>query len=593
MKNIKYIFLATAFILYVSSAKAQLAVSGSEITVNTTTANNQQRPAIAMDDNGNYIIVWESLDQDGDGYGIYFQAYDNAGTPQGSETIVNTTTTNDQRMPDIAMDSDGDFVIAWQSYSQDGDSWGVYYQRFNNARVAQGNETLVNTTTSGKQCSPKTTMDDAGNFAIVWQSTGDIYAALYNADGTIAKTGFIINSTTTNQQIHPNIRMDNDGDFVIVWQSYAQDGDGFGIYAQRYNAAGTAQSTNFLVNTTTSGQQLSPNIAMNGSGDFVIVWTDNATDGNQEGIYAQRYDAAGTVQGNETLINTTTVGSQDNADIAMNDDGAYIIVWNSYAQDGGYMGVYHKSYSSTGNLIGSETKSNTTTNYFQQFPKVAVQGMNTATIIWQDGNYNENNTTDGSNYGIVFQRYNASALPVELLYFYGEKENENIRLDWQTATEINNSHFDVEWSVDGVSFEKIGEVQGAGTTNEVQFYTSLHTSPISGLNYYRLKQVDLPAGQVGFNSKFEYTDIIQITFDEEKSTAINIYPNPATGNFINIHIENENAIISLQDNTGRTIRSFQSTNGTSRIDISNLPSGLYYISVGSNSKQTVKKLIVQ
>ena len=578
MKNIKYIFFATAFILYVSSANAQLAVSGSETTANTNTVNSQQRPAIAMDDNGNYIIVWESLEQDGDGYGIYFQAYDNAGTPQGSETIVNTTTNNDQRMPDIAMDSDGDFVITWQSYSQDGDSWGVYYQRFNNARVAQGNETLVNTTTNGKQCSPKVTMDDAGNFAIVWESTGDIYAALYNADGTTAKTEFSINSTTTNQQIYPNIAMDSDGDFVIVWQSYAQDGNGFGIYGQRYNAAGTAQSTNFLVNTTTSGQQLCPNIAMNGSGDFVIVWTDNATDGNQEGIYAQRYDAAGTTQGSETLINTTTAGSQDNADIAMNDDGAYIIVWNSYAQDGGYMGVYHQSYTATGELIGSETKSNTTTNYFQQFPKVAVQGMNTATIIWQDGNQNESNTLDGSNYGVVFQRYDASALPVELLYFYAEKENENVRLDWQTATEINNSHFDVEWSTDGINFEKIGEVAGAGTTNDVQFYDFLHKNPVDGENYYRLRQVD-------FDGKFEYTDVILIEWNGKTVSQWSIYPNPAI-NYFTIEAS-ENSTIQLFDISGRLIVEKQISN-QDRIDVSALANGTYFVRIDG----TVKKLIV-
>ena len=90
-----------------------------------------------------------------------------------------------------------------------------------------------------------------------------------------------------------------------------------------------------------------------------------------------------------------------------------------------------------------------------------------------DHRYREaTNITSFSPFGVK----SGVSLPVELLYFYGEKEGKNVRLDWQTATELNNSHFDVEWSTDGIVFEKIGEVAGAGTTNEVQFYDFLDNS---------------------------------------------------------------------------------------------------------------------
>ena len=566
---------------------AQLTPSGSETVVNSTTVNNQQRPNIAMDNSGNYVVVWESLNQDGDGYGIYFQRYNNLGVVQGSETKGNTTTSNDQRFPSVAMDGDGDFVITWQSYNQDGSSWGIYFQRFNSSGVAQGSETLVNSTTTNRQVLPKVAMDDSGKFGITWESDGDIYAALFNADGTSAKSEFIINTTTSNKQTHPDIAMDSDGDFVIVWQSYNQDGDGFGVYGQRYNASGAAQSSNFLINTTTSGQQVSPNVAMDSDGDFVVTWVDDAKDGSSEGIYHQRYNAVGTTQGSETKVNTTTSGSQGNPNVAMNSDGAFVIVWNSFGQDGQFMGVYHQSYFADGTTSGNETLANTTTNYFQQFPKVTINGTSQALIIWQDGNYNEASSKDASSYGVVFQRYSAAALPVELLYFYGKKEGKNVRLDWQTATEINNSHFDVEWSMDGIDFEKIGEIAGAGTTTEVQFYDFLHLSPILGQNYYRLKQVDLSAGQAGFDEKYEYTDILNIEY-QMSNIEYRIFPNPAT-DYIVINGMIEGEMVQIFNINGQLIKEFQHQSSMNNLVITDLPSGTYFIMINNQ----IKKLIIE
>ncbi len=101
--------------------------------------------------------------------------------------------------------------------------------------------------------------------------------------------------------------------------------------------------------------------------------------------------------------------------------------------------------------------------------------------------------------------YDAAQLPVELLYFYVEKATNGALLSWETATEINNDYFDVEWSTDGINFESIGQVQGAGTTTEVQSYEFLHDNPVNGNNYYRLKQMD-------FDEVFEYSNIVLLNY---------------------------------------------------------------------------------
>ena len=79
-----------------------------------------------------------------------------------------------------------------------------------------------------------------------------------------------MNSYTTSNQISPSVAVDADGDFVIAWQSRDQDGSGYGVFAQRYNAAGTPQGAEFRVNTYTTGYQVSPSVAMDAEGDFSL-----------------------------------------------------------------------------------------------------------------------------------------------------------------------------------------------------------------------------------------------------------------------------------------------------------------------------------
>lgn len=214
--------------------------------VNTYTTSNQARGDIAMDSSGNFVITWKSSDQDGSDDGIFAQRYDNTGVTQGPEFQVNTYTTNDQREPAIAMDSDGDFVISWQSY-QGVDENEIIAQRFNSAGVTQGSE-------------------------------------------------FQVNTYTTSFQSYISIAMDSNGDFVITWDSYAQDGDETGVFAQRFNSGGVVQGSEFQVNTYTTRDQSRAQVAMDNSGNFVIAWDSRDQDGNLFGMYAKRYNSNGVAQ---------------------------------------------------------------------------------------------------------------------------------------------------------------------------------------------------------------------------------------------------------------------------------------------------------
>src|SRR5258705_527358 len=164
---------------------------GSEFRVNTYTFNEQSFPSVAMDADGDFVVTWMSNGQDGSDYGIYAQRYTAAAAavPVGSEFRVNTFTIGAQRLPSVALDADGDFVVAWQSAAQDGSGYGIYAKRYTAAGAVIGAEFRVNTFTTGAQINPSVAVDADGDFVVAWQSNGQdgsgygVYAQRYTPAG--------------------------------------------------------------------------------------------------------------------------------------------------------------------------------------------------------------------------------------------------------------------------------------------------------------------------------------------------------------------------------------------------------------------------
>ncbi len=223
-----------------------------------------------------------------------------------------------------------------------------------------------------------------------------------------------------------------------------------------------------------------------------------------------------------------------------------------------------------------------TQSFLSEYKNGAWNNLSTQSASGSDPyTLSESNLTE---FGTFIIASSTTALPVELLYFYGEQVTEGVQLDWQTATEINNSHFDVEWSTDGLEFQKIGEVVGAGTTPDVQFYDFIHATPTIGENYYRLRQVDL-------DGKYEYTQTILITISETTptdNTTIKIFPNPTT-EYFTLQTENQIGEKAMIFNIkGQLVQEFLIENARIQQDVTNLAAGTYFVKVG----KTVKKLII-
>jgi hypothetical protein len=378
-----------------------------EFRVNTYTTNDQSQSYVAMDADGDFVITWFS-DQDGDSLGIYAQRFGSNGLPAGSEFRVNTTTSGVQQSNTVGMDAAGDFVIAWTSYGgQDGNNNGVFAQRYDSSGIAAGSEFKVNSYYTGDQDSASMAMNSDGDFVIAWVSKSQdyggsgIYAQRYFSGGTTNGSEFRVNTFTSGGQVRPSVAMDNNGNFVITWEGEG-DGDIAGIYGQRFDSAGIIAGSEFKVNTILDGYQFWPTIGMDDDGDFVIAWVSydsREPDGN---TYAQRYNSSGTPQGSEFQVNTHTTKWQTYPTATMDSDGDFVITWASWEQDGDAYGIYAQRYNSGGTPQGTEFRVNSHTTSYQNRPWVAMDNTGDFIITWLS------TYQDGNGFGIFGQRYDSS-----------------------------------------------------------------------------------------------------------------------------------------------------------------------------------------
>ncbi|MBL7874707.1 MAG: T9SS type A sorting domain-containing protein, partial [Cyclobacteriaceae bacterium] len=170
----------------------------------------------------------------------------------------------------------------------------------------------------------------------------------------------------------------------------------------------------------------------------------------------------------------------------------------------------------------------------------------------------------------------SNPLPVELISFTGQVVNENVKLNWITASELNNDFFTVQRSVDGAEFESIAEIEGAGTIQTATEYEYIDTQPHPNLSYYRLKQTD-------FDKKVTYSKVIALNV--ALSDELTLYPNPVNvGGVVTL---NKKDTYAISNNLGVIV---MKVSGVNQIDISSLAPGVYVV---RNSAGDVMRLVIQ
>ena len=181
------------------------------------------------------------------------------------------------------------------------------------------------------------------------------------------------------------------------------------------------------------------------------------------------------------------------------------------------------------------------------------------------------------------------ALPVEIINFNAKSDNNYIDLTWLTASENNNDYFTIERSIDGINFELLANINGAGNSNTLLNYNYIDKNPSEGLNYYRLKQTD-------FNGDFIYSNIVSVNYSSIKNE-VSVYPNILKkGCSINIDLPNEssgNYTATFYTLGDIKISEYTFNKSFTMPVSSSINGGFYYLVVASSDNKQIRKIVIQ
>lgn len=178
-------------------------------------------------------------------------------------------------------------------------------------------------------------------------------------------------------------------------------------------------------------------------------------------------------------------------------------------------------------------------------------------------------------------------LPIELISFTATVfKDENIILNWITASEINNDYFTVEKSKNGINWIFVDKVNGEGTSSSIINYQSFDENPFKGTSYYRLKQTN-------FDGEYEYSKIEAVNTDEFSRSQIKIYPNPAKDEITiegsKLELHNFKIYNILGQDVTKYISIIENNNNKIKIDLSQLNNGIYFIKTKTNVNKVHKQ----
>jgi hypothetical protein len=262
---------------------------GGEFRVNTTPVGRS--PAVTGLRGGGFVVTWERG-------GIYGKRYSADGTPSDDEFHVNTTVEDYALDPCVATLGDDGFVVVWASVENGsvGDDYdgviSIRGQRYWPDGAPRGDEFLV----SARGIYPSCAGLAGGGFVIAWQTSwnglhdGDIHGRRFLADGEPAGGEFLVNTSTAGKERYPSVAGLTSGGFVIAWQTTAGD-HRWDIHGRRYLADGQpAGAVEAKINTNTRSDQEHPSVDAHPYSDgFIVTWESYGQDGNGWGIYGQRF----------------------------------------------------------------------------------------------------------------------------------------------------------------------------------------------------------------------------------------------------------------------------------------------------------------
>ncbi|MEM6454064.1 MAG: hypothetical protein AAF772_03125 [Acidobacteriota bacterium] len=315
-----------------STASAQVAAIGDELPVSQGSIDPEALPTIAVDADGEFVVVWQRELLTSDLGDIYVRRFAVDGTPLGDEQRVNVTTLDDQVDPDVAFLNDGSYIVVWDSDNQDGSNRGIYGRLFGPDDQPLGGEIAINAITSGDQNDAVVAPAIDGGFLVAWETLQvgnmfeDVVARRFDATGTALGDEIALATTTGGDQEDLDLAAAADGTFVAVWES-PNDAEDDAIIARRLAVDGTPSGAEIQVNLSEVGDQTDPDLIVFDDGGFVVAWQDDRKDGTPPSVVTRFFDAANGPIGNPFRILGGVV-VHFSPRLARDGSGGAVLIWD-------------------------------------------------------------------------------------------------------------------------------------------------------------------------------------------------------------------------------------------------------------------------
>lgn len=267
----------------------------------------------------------------------------------------------------------------------------------------------VNKTTANDQIAESVARLANGSFIVTWRSNLQdgsgfgVYAQRYDAKGDKTGSEFRINEATSAAQNYSSVTGLSNGGFVVAYQTEANGPADLNILLRHFDANGNPTGVEQQINALTANNQAGASVTALTGGGYVVTWMSNHTGLNYD-IKGQRFAENGVKVGDELLVNTFTANHQYYPKTLATSDGGFLVAWQSYGADGSQWSISAQKYNSNGVAVNNEFRINTTSQGDQTFPEIASLSDGTVVVLWTSDN------VDGSGSAVMIRHYTADGI---------------------------------------------------------------------------------------------------------------------------------------------------------------------------------------
>ena len=553
---------------YTDFAESSFPKEGGEQEISNDDNHVYNNVEVATDSLGNYIVVWEDQYETLEN-SIYAQRYNGLGVEIGNEINISEGSGVHLRNPSVALDADGDFVIAYETDELANDYTNV--QVVAKLFDAQGDvvKSFGVSNNSGTCISPSVSMDADGEFAIAWEiPNNSVYIKRYTAEAE-TKDGF--NRIFGNDgEMTPAIAMDTAGNFAVAWQTLDSQEEYYDIYVQVFNAQGSVIYDKQQVNDLSLMNQSVPSIAINAKGDFVVTWQSDHIEGGT--IYAKVYNAQAEEQKHISVNYDATPSSAPK--VSMDRTGGFVITWEHYNEENNSTEIYANRFNLQGDALGLPELINTTIEGDQFSPSVALDADGDFVIAWLS---KDQTTTDNSVFAQRFVYPKAPSLEAiqDIVVDAGTEIKVEVKAADSNQDELTYNLDDNALAIGMTINEVTGEFSWTPTKEDAGTYEVTLT---------------VSDGELETTATFTITVNTVQSVSNQEFAQISISPNP-TSDQLNISFGDLTVAeqYNIVDVSGRTVQSGRVNASDASINVNQLEAGIYKLIIsGGNWTKSIQ-----